>query len=109
MKLIDLDFQSSKVDTSLFFYQKGDVCIFVLIYVDDIIVASSTQQATTDLLKDLKADIALKDLGELHYFLGIEVKKTQDGILLSQEKYTSDILKRVGMINCKSANTTMST
>jgi hypothetical protein len=77
MKLIDLDFQSSKVDTSLFFYRKGDVCIFVLIYVDNIIVASSTQQATTTLLKDLKADIALKDLGELHYFLGIEVKKTE--------------------------------
>jgi hypothetical protein len=47
----------------------------VLIYVDDIIVASSTQQATEALLRDLKSDFALKDLGELHYFLGIEVKK----------------------------------
>jgi hypothetical protein len=109
IKLIDLGFQSSKADTSLFFHRKGDVWIFVLIYVDDIIVASSTQQATTSLLEDLKVDFALKDLGELHYFLGIEVKKTRDGILLSQEKYTSDILKRFGMLNCKQVSTPMST
>jgi hypothetical protein len=57
--------------------------MYVLIYVDDIVVASFTPQATTALLQDLKNDFALKDLGELHYFLGIEVKKTASGILLS--------------------------
>jgi hypothetical protein len=87
-KLIDLGFRASKADTSLFFYRKGDVCIFVLIYVDDIIVASSTPDATLALLHDLKTDFALKDLGELHYFLGIEPKKVGEGIILSQEKYT---------------------
>jgi hypothetical protein len=75
-KLIDLGFGASKADTTLFFYRKGDVCIIVLIYVDDIIVASSTPQATLTLLHDLKTDFALEDLGELHYFLDIEVKKT---------------------------------
>jgi hypothetical protein len=57
--------------------------MYVLIYVDDIVVASFTPQATTALLQDLKNDFALKDLGELHYFLGIEVKKIASGILLS--------------------------
>jgi hypothetical protein len=61
--------------------------------VDDIIVASSVPHATGALLQDLKSNFALKDLGELHYFLGIEVKKTPDGLLLSQEKYTTDVLK----------------
>jgi hypothetical protein len=42
--------------------------------VDDIIVASSSQEATDALLRDLQRDFALKDLGDLHYFLGIEVK-----------------------------------
>jgi hypothetical protein len=107
--LISLGFQSSKADTSLFFYNKGGTRIFILIYVDDIIVASSTEQATSALLQDLKTEFALKDLEELHYFLGIEVKKTATGILLSQEKYTSDILKRVGMMNCKPVSTPMST
>jgi len=77
--------------------------------VDDIIVASSSERATQALLSDLKAEFALKDLGELHYFLGIEVKKTETGILLSQEKYISDLLKRAGMMNCKPMNTPMST
>jgi hypothetical protein len=49
--------------------------MFILVYVDDISVASSTQEAVTALLKDLKNDFSLKDLGELHYFLGIEVNK----------------------------------
>jgi histone deacetylase 1/2 len=75
--------------------------MFLLVYVDDIIVASSSPRATEALLKDLQADFALKDLGELHYFLGIEVKKARDGILLTQQKYTSDLLHRVGMRNCK--------
>jgi hypothetical protein len=107
-KLTSLGFKESKADTSLFFYRKGNVCIFfLLIYVDDIIVASSAQQSTFALLQDLKADFALKDLGELHYFLGIEVKRTSEGILLSQEKYAAEILKKVGMMNCKPVSTPM--
>lgn len=64
---------------------------------DDIIVASSVPSATAALLKDLTKDFALKDLGELHFFLGIEVNKTDQGIVLTQEKYAKDVLKRVGM------------
>jgi hypothetical protein len=74
-KLRDLGFKGSKVDTSLFYYNKNGISMFILVYVDDIIVASSTQEVMTALLKDLKRDFSLKDLGELHYFLGIEVNK----------------------------------
>jgi hypothetical protein len=49
------------------------------VYVDGIIVASSKSQAVTNLLKRLSDDFALKDLGDLHYFLGIEVKRVNDG------------------------------
>jgi hypothetical protein len=65
---------------------KGGVTIFMLIYVDDIVVTSSSEKAVDALLYDLGLEFALKDLGELHYFLGIEVKKVHDGIILSQEK-----------------------
>lgn len=82
---------------------------FVLVYVDDIIVASSTSSATNGLLCNLKKDFALKDLGELHYFLGIEVNKTSDGILLTQDKYASDLLKKVNMFDCKPVSTPLST
>ncbi|KAK1694183.1 hypothetical protein QYE76_010880 [Lolium multiflorum] len=79
-KLQSLGFSASKVDTSLFFYNKGGVTIFMLIYVDDIVVASSSEKVVDALLHDLGLDFALKDLGELHYFLGIEVKKRQQDI-----------------------------
>jgi hypothetical protein len=108
-KLQALGFVSSKADISLFMYKKGSITIFLLVYVDDIIVTSSSSAAVDALLVDLKADFALKDLGPLHYFLGIQVKDTSDGILLSQEKYATDLLRKVGMPACKPVTTPMST
>jgi histone deacetylase 1/2 len=109
LKLICLGFKPSKVDVSLFVYNKGGITIYLLVYVDDIVVASSSIAATKALLKDIQADFALKDLGDLHYFLGTEVKKVCNGILWTQQKYTSDLLRRVGMLNCKPVSTPMST
>jgi hypothetical protein len=80
----------------------------MLIYVDDIIVTSSSSEAVTALLWDLKKEFALKDLGDLHYFLGIGVTKCKDGIILSQEKYAQDILSRVGMTKYKPSSTPFS-
>jgi hypothetical protein len=54
--------------------------MFILVYVDYIIVASSTSEGVTTLLQDLKKVFSLKDLGGLHYFLGIEVNKIRDGL-----------------------------
>jgi histone deacetylase 1/2 len=99
---------SSKADTSLFIYHNSGITMFVLIYVDDIIVSSSSDQAISALLRDLGEDFALKDLGDLHFFLGIEVKKTPDGLLLSQEKYATDLLSRVGMTKCTTCPTPLS-
>jgi hypothetical protein len=83
--------------------------VYVLVYMDDIIVVSSSPRATTDLLKALDNDFALKDLGELHFFLGIEVTKNAAGLLLSQGKFAEDLLKRAGMTACKPINTSLST
>jgi hypothetical protein len=51
----------------------------------------------------------LKDLGDLHYFLGIQVKKERDDIVLSQEKYATELVERAGMKNCKPVATPLST
>jgi hypothetical protein len=82
LKLQELGFTPSKTDTSLFYYHKGKQTIFILIYVDDIIVASSSQDAVHALLQDLKKEFALKDLGYLYYFLGIEVQRSKDRLLM---------------------------
>lgn len=108
-KLCDLGFKGSKADISLFYYIKGDVIMFMLIYVDDIIVVSSRPEAVTALLQDLHSEFPLKDLGNLHYFLGIEVSETSNGIILTQEKYVNDLLRRVNMADCKPVSTPLST
>jgi histone deacetylase 1/2 len=107
-KLVQIGFKPSKDDTSLFYYNKGGVMIFVLVYVDDIIVASSSVDATKVLLKDLEKEFSLKDLGELHYFLDIEVKKTSEGLLLSQQRYAADVIKRANMEKSKTVDTPIS-
>jgi hypothetical protein len=71
-------------------------------------VASLSSSVVTALLSDIQSKFALKDLGDLHYFLGIEVSHTKEGIYLSQKKYTTDILQRVGMTTCKLVNTPLS-
>jgi histone deacetylase 1/2 len=76
-----------------------------LVYVDDIIVASSSQAATNALLRNLERDFALKDLGDLHYFLGIEVKRQGGDLLLKQERYATEVLQRVNMMDCKAVAT----
>jgi hypothetical protein len=108
-KLIAHGFQASKAYTSLFFYNHWNIHVFVLVSFDDIIIVSSLDQATKVLLQDLQKEFALKDLGDLHYFLGIEVTKMKNGLQLNEEKYASDLLKKVGMSNCKSIATPLST
>jgi len=63
-KLQSLGFIPSKADTSLFFYRKGNHVIFMLVYVDDIITVSSSQEVIDALLRDLEKEFAIKELSE---------------------------------------------
>jgi histone deacetylase 1/2 len=108
LALQDLGFKASKSDMSLFIYNNDGIVILMLIYVDDIIVTGNSVKAIEVLLKKLKTDFALKDLGDLNFFLGIEVKSVQGGVLSSQAKYASDILRRVNMLHCKPSPTPLS-
>jgi hypothetical protein len=107
-KLIALGFTPSTSDTSLFYFNKDGITVFILVYVDDIIVASSSVDATRVLLTNLEREFALKDLGDLHYFLGIEVKRSREGLHLSQERYATDIVKRASMDKSKPVETPLS-
>jgi hypothetical protein len=77
-----LGFRPSTADTSLFILQRSNVTIYLLVYVDDIIVVSSTATAIPKLISQLRADFSVKDLGILHYFLGIEVDSSSSGSLI---------------------------
>jgi hypothetical protein len=106
-KLQQLGFTPLKTNTSLFFYNCGRHKIFVLIYVDGIIVASSSTKVDDALVRDLNEDFALKDLCDLHYFLGIEVTRSNKSLLLTQERYATELLKREHMSNCKPISTSL--
>ena len=108
-KLESLGFVPSKADTSLFFCHQHGTILFMLIYVDDLIVTSPSPKAVEALLKDPRIDFALKDLRSLHFFLGVDVNNVKDGIVLSHEKYVQETLKRVSMIGCKPSSTPIST
>jgi len=91
-------FHYTKSDNSLFVKFHNSYTIFILIYVDDIVITRSSASHIQALIQKLGSFFALKDLGHLHYFLGIEVQHLKDGnILLSQTKYINDLLRRTHM------------
>jgi hypothetical protein len=106
-KLIQLGFTASKADVSLFIFNQDGIQIYILIYIDDIIILSSSTVATDKLLVQLRDDFAVKDLGQLSYFLGIEVHHTSDGIVLLQRKYIHDLLSRTNMLSSNGVPTPM--
>uniref|UniRef100_A0A2N9F0L7 Reverse transcriptase Ty1/copia-type domain-containing protein n=1 Tax=Fagus sylvatica TaxID=28930 RepID=A0A2N9F0L7_FAGSY len=92
-RLLQLGFCGSLSDTSLFILKDASFTMYVLIYVDDIIITCSKATAIDDLLHQLSSDFAVKDLGKLNFFLGIEVLENPAGVILSQQRYILDILK----------------
>ena len=108
ISLQQFGFSSTKSDQSLFVRFTNCSSLFVLVYVDDIVVTGSSSQEIHELISRLRGLFSLKDLGKLSYFLGIEVKKTADGGLhLSQKKYIQDLLKKTKMDGAKSLPTPM--
>lgn len=77
--LLSLGFVSSKADTSLFILHKASAVTLVLPYVDDIIVTGSDSTFISSLIQSLSSKFVMKDLGALHYFLGLEVTTTENG------------------------------
>lgn len=106
LKLYELGFSASKADTSLFIYSEGDTVIYILVYVDDIIILSSSDHAVIMLIQNLKADFPIKGLGDLNYFLGVSIRKTEnEGLILSQHNYIRDLLKKYNMTDYKGVAT----
>nr|XP_051202059.1 uncharacterized mitochondrial protein AtMg00810-like [Lolium perenne] len=107
--LHQLGFRSTRSDASMFVYRTGNDMAYLLLYVDDIILTASTAGLLRQLTDSLHAEFALKDLGPLHYFLGIEVVRRADGFFLHQRKYARELLERAGMLNCNPAPTPVDT
>ena len=92
-------------DSSLFFSITSMHTTFILFYVDDILVTSSSQQFIQMVIHELDKTFTIKDLGHLHYFFGIEAQPITIGLLLTQTKYTYDLLLRTHLDNSKPIHT----
>lgn len=98
--LLRFGFICSVKDPSLFIYYHGGVLIFLLLYVDDMILTGNDFAVLTKLLTSLSSEFRMKDMGQLSYFLGIQVHYTATGMFLNQEKYASELLQTAGMMDC---------
>ncbi|XP_019090145.1 PREDICTED: uncharacterized protein LOC109128387 [Camelina sativa] len=98
-------FRRSEADHTLFTLQSDLVIVVVLIYVDDIIVSGDKKDGIRDTKHFLKSVFDIKDLGEMKYFLGIEICRSPEGLFLSQRKYTLDLLAETGKLGAKPALT----
>nr|GEX61177.1 uncharacterized mitochondrial protein AtMg00810-like [Tanacetum cinerariifolium] len=107
--LLENDFQRGKIDRTLFIKrQKGDI-LLVQIYVDDIIFGSTNKdlcKAVENLMKD---KFQISSMGELTFFLGLQVKQKPDEIFISQDKYVAEILRNFSLTDRKSASTPIDT
>jgi hypothetical protein len=100
-QLLKMSFETSKADSSLFVRKTRLGPMSILLYVDDLIITGADLDEINHVRRELGASFDMKDLGDLHYFLGIEVIRTPDGILISQRHYALGMLFKFGMANCK--------
>jgi hypothetical protein len=94
-------------DHTVFFRHSNQKITILAVYVDDIIITGDDATEITRVKSCLSKSFEVKDLGQLRYFLGIEVARSKEGIVLSQRKYTLDLLSDMGMLDCRAAPTPM--
>ncbi|BBN67330.1 transposable element gene [Prunus dulcis] len=87
---------------------KRDVLI-AQVYVDDIVVGSTSDLHVQEFIHVMISEFEMSLVGELHYFLGLQIKQSHDGIFVSQSKYAKNLVKKFGLEAAKSARTPMST
>lgn len=96
--LVSHGFHACQSDTSLFVYHSSHSTIYVLVYVDDLIVTGTNDEHLQGCVTALHRVFSLEDLGDLHYFFGIQIHQHATGLTMSQQTYISDILNRSKMI-----------
>jgi hypothetical protein len=101
--LLEIGFLASLVDSSLFILHSGATHIFLLIYVDDIIIIGSNPSIIHSLITKLQREFPFKDLGPLNFFLGIQASWTPTGLHLCQAKYIYNLLHRTHTQDAKPA------
>jgi len=107
--LLSQGYNRGNSDKTLFIKMKREDIILVQVYVDDIIFGSTNEEMCEAFVKAMKSEFEMSMLGEMNFFLGLQVKQLKDRIFISQEKYYKELLKKFDMDQCKEINTPIST
>ncbi|GJY11705.1 putative ribonuclease H-like domain-containing protein [Tanacetum coccineum] len=106
--LIKHEYKMGMVDNTLFTKKKSSNLIIVQIYVDDIIFGSTCQDMCDEFAKIMHDEFEMSMMGELNFFLGLQIKQMKDGIFFNQSKYIKEMLKKFGLEDSKPMKTPMS-
>ncbi|GKC48185.1 putative ribonuclease H-like domain-containing protein [Tanacetum coccineum] len=107
--LLDDGFQRGQIDKTLFIKRIKSDILLVQVYVDDIIFRYTKKELCIDFEKLMHMKFQMSSMGELTFFLGLQVTQKDDGIFISQDKYVDEILKTFGFLTVKTASTPMVT
>ena len=105
--LLSFSFTRNQYDSSLFLHTSTSGIVILLVYVDDVIITSTNCGLITKLQQLLHATFHMKDLGQLTYFLGLEVHYRSHGLFMNQHKYIQDLITLAGLEDTSSINTPM--
>lgn len=105
--LQDKGFKKDSADSNLYTKTEGGDLLVVLVYVDDIIFGCTNNSSVQWFANSMKSEFEMSMIGELSYFLGLQISQKPEGLFLSQEKYLKEILKRFQMEDATRVSTPM--
>ena len=103
--LLSIGFAHCHSDPTIYIQKEGTDLLILVLYVDDLILTGSSSSMIQSVQQQLMEQFDMTDLGFLHYFLGLQVHQSSDGIFIYQEKYVLDLLQHFGMVDCKTTPT----
>ncbi|KAG7559036.1 Integrase catalytic core [Arabidopsis thaliana x Arabidopsis arenosa] len=106
--LTENGFKRGSVDKTLFIFEEGKDILIVQIYVDDIVCGSTKQQLVNDFVQSMTKEFEMSMVGAMSYFLGLQIKQTDEGIHISQGTYAKELIQRFGLQTSKTSKTPMS-
>jgi hypothetical protein len=107
--LFERGFEMGKVDQTLFLLRQGRDILIVQVYVDDIVFGGPFNSLVARFAEDMSREFEMSMMGELQFFLGLQIKQSKEGTFVHQDKYTKDIVRKFKMEDSKATATPMST
>jgi hypothetical protein len=105
--LFERGFEMGKVDQTLFLLRQGRDILNVQVYVDDIVFGGSSNSLVARFADDMRREFEMSMMGELQFFLGLQIKQSKEGTFVHQAKYTKDIVRKFKMEDSKAMTTPM--